>query len=372
MAAVRFIHADHLRLGSPIQGLSSSPAWLQELAAGAVRQAVHNLIESAVANRVDFLLMAGDITESGDDLNSAAAWLAEQVSVLQARGIAVAAFASSDQAFTALSEFCDFVLRSEQLLKADRCPEGRLQLELCHRGEPQNGLLVSCGHQSGSLGSVGRRSGISYRAIPLSRPDENRSVANHDGFVTRTAGAAQAIQPSESWECGAILVEADTETGAVHTHAVSTDVLRFATERLSLPQAVSPHELINEVVRASDAIQKRSTQTVIADWVIRCDVHAALADVKSLLEAKLLKATRERLQGGHRGVWPRSIRFAEESRLLLESSTATEIEEYFDVAHGPVSVNEVSGGSVPASAIQGQNGIPGSLITGLALLAEAA
>ena len=83
MSVIRFLHTDALRLGSPVAGLSECPDWLRKTAASAVRTAVTNVIEAAIAGRCQFLFIAGRLTESEQDLELAVAWLMTQTSSLR-------------------------------------------------------------------------------------------------------------------------------------------------------------------------------------------------------------------------------------------------------------------------------------------------
>lgn len=66
MSVIRFVHTDSLRLGSPVSlGLSDCPEWLRKVAGSAVRTAVTNVFEAAIAGRCHLLLIAGRLTESG-------------------------------------------------------------------------------------------------------------------------------------------------------------------------------------------------------------------------------------------------------------------------------------------------------------------
>ncbi len=87
MSVIRFLHTDSLRLGSPVAGLSESPDWLRKVAGCAVRTAVTNVIEAAVAGRCHLLLIAGRLTESSQDLDLAVTWLKGQTQVLKEHGI---------------------------------------------------------------------------------------------------------------------------------------------------------------------------------------------------------------------------------------------------------------------------------------------
>lgn len=61
MPNFRFLHAADLHLDSPLRGLEADPSAPAELIRGATRRALGRLVDLAIAEKVDFLLIAGDI-----------------------------------------------------------------------------------------------------------------------------------------------------------------------------------------------------------------------------------------------------------------------------------------------------------------------
>ena len=61
MTTVRFLHAADLHLDSPLKGLEADPSAPAELIRGATRRALGRLVDLAIDEKVDFLLIAGDI-----------------------------------------------------------------------------------------------------------------------------------------------------------------------------------------------------------------------------------------------------------------------------------------------------------------------
>jgi exonuclease SbcD len=61
MPNFRFLHAADLHLDSPLKGLEADPAAPAELIRGATRRALGRLVDLAVEEKVDFVLIAGDI-----------------------------------------------------------------------------------------------------------------------------------------------------------------------------------------------------------------------------------------------------------------------------------------------------------------------
>ena len=58
---MRFIHAADLHVDSPLRGLDRYEGAPVDRLRGATRQALGNLVDKAIDERVDFVLLAGDI-----------------------------------------------------------------------------------------------------------------------------------------------------------------------------------------------------------------------------------------------------------------------------------------------------------------------
>lgn len=61
MASFRFLHAADLHLDSPLRGLEADPAAPVELIRGATRRALGRMVDLAIEEKLDFVLIAGDI-----------------------------------------------------------------------------------------------------------------------------------------------------------------------------------------------------------------------------------------------------------------------------------------------------------------------
>ena len=61
MANFRFVHAADLHLDSPLRGLEADPTAPAELIRGATRRALGRLVDLAIEENVDFMLIAGDL-----------------------------------------------------------------------------------------------------------------------------------------------------------------------------------------------------------------------------------------------------------------------------------------------------------------------
>lgn len=89
MTAFRFIHAADLHLGSPFQGLALKDAALAARFAEASREAFSALVTRAIEERVDFLIVAGDVYDGDWKDNSIGLFFNREVARLGRENIPV-------------------------------------------------------------------------------------------------------------------------------------------------------------------------------------------------------------------------------------------------------------------------------------------
>ncbi|HHU82485.1 MAG TPA: DNA repair exonuclease [Firmicutes bacterium] len=104
---IRFLHAADPHLGSLLHTGEKLPASLEELAGKATMTAFSRICAAAVANRVDFLLLAGDLYEREARSIRAARFLAEKCRELDEEGIPVFIIAGNHDPRREEGEFFD-------------------------------------------------------------------------------------------------------------------------------------------------------------------------------------------------------------------------------------------------------------------------
>lgn len=99
----RFIHAADLHLDSPLQGLEVHEGAPAELLRGATRRALENLVQLAIDERVDFLVIAGDVYDGEWKDYSTGLFFRGQMVRLSAQGIPVYLIAGNHDAASVIS-----------------------------------------------------------------------------------------------------------------------------------------------------------------------------------------------------------------------------------------------------------------------------
>jgi hypothetical protein len=339
MSRIRFLHTDHLRLGSPLTGLAECPEWLRSCAANAVRRSVANLVEIAIAERCQFVLFAGRITDRPEDQNAASAWLSGLLTQLHKNGIGLVfgSQSSLDQsAFRSLNVTrCGADERLEVSLDERRQLQLRTQRGFSPRGtHPRFFVEIVTTEGRQSLASAGE---MIYRAVPNAaptlsgRPFSDESPVCHDGVISVTAGSPQAISPDERGVFGCRIVDVDTDQRTIMTRVRPTDELRYSREQLPCSSDMATSNLRELILERSGGLGVRPERTTVVDWIVEGQLQAGPEHGGLWDEPALLAELRKRLNGGHAGMWPRRVYFGHASEFSAGSRAGLAVHEFLNV-----------------------------------------
>jgi DNA repair exonuclease SbcCD nuclease subunit len=98
MPGFRFVHAADLHLDSPLRGLEADPAAPAETIRGATRRALGGLVDLAIQENVEFVLIAGDIYDGDWPDFGTGLFFANQTRRLEQAGIPVFAIRGNHDA----------------------------------------------------------------------------------------------------------------------------------------------------------------------------------------------------------------------------------------------------------------------------------
>lgn len=99
----QFIHTADLHLDSPLKGLSARPDAPSELLRGATRRALGNLVELAILEKVDFVVISGDIYDRDWKDYGTGLFFHSRMVVLQQAGIPVYMISGNHDAASVIS-----------------------------------------------------------------------------------------------------------------------------------------------------------------------------------------------------------------------------------------------------------------------------
>lgn len=302
MSVIRFLHTGHLRLGAAPGGLADSPGWLRQLSANAVRRAVLHLFETAVREDASLILVHGATAGTNADTEAACVWLNDNFAPLRKQGLRLVTIDDSDHP-SPLNQAFDIVLRPNEGLAVSRT-HNQLRLQpLTETHSHVDLAILPDGHEVPSSTTAWRI------------PDRSRAV-------TLPADTIQPLTPAEHSCGGAALVSADTTSAHVTVQQIPMAVLRYETEQIDLRGDVSASEVAERIPGQTDIQPARQGQTVVVDWILNANIEASAADLGALRPTHLLQQLRRRFQGGHTGIWPRSISFGPEARIHLSKEAA--------------------------------------------------
>jgi hypothetical protein len=351
MSRIRFLHTDHLRLGAALTGLADCPEWLRRTASSAVRKSVSNLCELAIAERCQFVLIAGEIAEHPEDFGAACAWLSGLTVELQRHGIRIVLAAQ-----TAATTRFQGQLDSERLsashataiqsLNPVYCGVAeRIEVWLDYQNQIQFAVLAPAAPRQhrdsvvlemGSMGTAVPRSAteLTYISVPGVCGAADSVLASRERLLAVTAGSPQAVCPEERGAFGCRIVDVDTQQQCLTARFCPTDEVRYAREVLPCASGMTSFGLRAAMGERCRAYSSKSGQTVVLDWVVEGQLQAGPEHPGLWDEAILLRELRAQQDGGHAGVWARRVHFSSSSVFLADSRTGLAVHEFLNlVAH---------------------------------------
>jgi DNA repair protein SbcD/Mre11 len=246
--AFRFLHASDFRLHEPCLGLVDPPDDLVETLINAPFQAAQRVMDTALSERVDFVVLSGEIVHPYLGGARSIAFLLEQFERLNQQDIAIywagGAHDTPDQwpASVALPENVTFFPRGRvttvthqknehplAVIAGQSClDEGRLRPgEYAANGAGPFRVAVACGEaDSEALMSHN----VNYWALG---GRYNRETPVSKQRVAHYPGTPQGRSIDQDGPHGCTIVRVDA-SGVVRTQQIVTDVLRWRTEKLTL------------------------------------------------------------------------------------------------------------------------------------------
>ena len=337
MTVIRFLHTDALRLGSPVAGLAHSPDWLRKVAASAVRTAVTNVIEAAVAARCQLLVIAGRLTESDQDLELAITWLKAQTGVLREHGIRLVLAGHPVADHAALRRLDAILVAPGERLDVRSNTADRMECIVTPR---------TIAARPGSLGievagqtTVRPQADLAYVAIPAvnssAMTNSIDGVASaHDRHLRISAGCPQAVNPAERGVFGCQLVDVDLVHQTLTARFCSTDAIRFAQELVTCRPGTPASQLCDLLRERSRLLDTTGRCTIVVEWIVGGQVVLSPTANDSLDESTLLKDLRVSLHAGHSGAWPCRIRFSDNCTLDVSAHRSAAAQEFSSVVRG--------------------------------------
>lgn len=322
---LRLLHASDLHLEQPVYGLAQVPDHLRDLLIEAPFHAAEQVFETALAEDVDAVLLAGDVLNVDRAGPPAIMLLLEQFARLSDRGIPIY-WAGGD------ADHPDHWPRSVMLPENVHVfPVGRVEsLELVRDGETiarvqgtscrENGEvdsrgfhrdahgLFTIGVAHGTSDSTGRE-GDRVHYMALGGRHKFQTVDEQPG-VAHYCGTPQGRGPHETGPHGCTLVHVD-DTGRARPQFVATDSVRWTEQTLEVTASTKEEQLSERLV---DRLEKLTAKHPGVNLLVRWKIEGAGPLVNRLrpggLADELLTDLRRKCGQGQPLVWSASLECA--------------------------------------------------------------
>jgi DNA repair exonuclease SbcCD nuclease subunit len=302
----KFLQAGDFHLDRPPAGVAEVPEHLRATLVEASYRAATRVFDVALSERVDFLLLTGDLLHPPSAGPRGWFFLVEQFERLQHQGIKVYWTTGRDDAqleWPALFPLPKNVWRFDRdgitrvvherfgVPIAEICASGfapRDKLRVADFRPEHEGLFsiaVAAGEIDGDLAA--KHDGIDYWALG---GEHQRHSVFTTPVVAHYAGSPQGRTPDETGPHGCTLVNVD-ELGQVETTFITTDVVRYQTERLTSIDTNSS-EVLARVLSERAAALVGTGPDLLITWEIVGRGTAVRQLRRGAIEAELLAQLR--------------------------------------------------------------------------------
>jgi DNA repair exonuclease SbcCD nuclease subunit len=329
---MKFLHAADVHIDSPLKGLSFDDAAAADRLRLATRDAFANVISLAIEERVDFVIIAGDLFDGAWQDMRTGLWTAEQFRRLRERGIRAYLLRGNHDAASIVrravsfpdnvrefphgqpATFIDestgaalhgqsFNEREESQNLARHYPAavpGALNIGVLHTS-----LVGDCDHNTYAPTTVETLVARGYHSWALGHVHQ-RNIVRTDPHVV-FPGNTQGRHIKETGAKGCYVVSVDSERHidcAFH----ATDVARWQAIELTLARDDGEEALYEQLEsRFASAQRNADGRPAIVRLTLRgaCRAHAALAGAQT--RGRILAEIRNRASDGDGALWLEQI-----------------------------------------------------------------
>ena len=280
---IRLLHSSDWHLEQPLVGLPALSDSLREVARDAPYLAAQQVIETALVEDADALLLSGDIVDLTRSGPRAIVFLQEQFERLAARGVPVfwsGGVADGPADWPAIAELPDNV---------HRFPVGRVeQLPLERDGQTIARIQGISSHDDGSVEASGFHrdaNGLYTVGVAYSTNDSpgregdrvhymalggrhRRATVDTEPGIAHYCGSPQGRRSTEAGPSGCTLVR--VTDGETSTKFVSTDLIRWVDESLEVTGNTTLEQLEDRLEERLDKLRAKSQGTdMLVTWHVR-------------------------------------------------------------------------------------------------------
>ena len=315
--AFKFVHASDFHLDQSIRGLVELPQHLKSVLANAPYESARKVFDTALSERVDFVLLSGDLFDINNGGPRAAAFMLSQFERLAEKGIEV--YWCSGE-----SDPIERWPTSIDLPENVRTFSTSVLEDISHR---RNGSVIA------NIYGIGydekRKSAADFitgsedvfpialahgefdtNSLPI---DEVRYWAlggrhrsakfDKPGCVVAYPGTTQGRHPKESGAYGCYLGRVDTN-GKLRVQAIETDCVRWLPQKVAVPESIGETDLKNILTeRAMKITSDFREHVILVSWTLAPtgEFNATLRNCS--FNERMLQWMRDEFGRGETGIW---------------------------------------------------------------------
>ena len=319
---IRFIHAADMHLEQPMSGIGSVPDSLRPKLIEAPFAAARRVFESARLERVDFIVLSGDILHPLEAGPAGLCFLIDQLEQLAAAQIPVYWAGGRIDRFhqwPKAATLPETVYRSASrdvrvhpfyrggqvaALVHVSGYQGRGAIDPdCLAGEAHAAPVVGVGYGDLKPAKLEKKS-VNYWALG----GRHQSVSEEfDGKVVHYPGTPQGRSPAETGAHGCTLVEIDEE-GRIETQFIECDAIQWLRREFRLTASTSRRKMERHIVDLTkDLLAQQRSQPQLIQWAIGgtdrvCWTSPSVGD-------EVLTMLRQRFESASADLWVTGVDF---------------------------------------------------------------
>ncbi len=330
--SLKFIHSSDFHLDQSIKGLAELPSHLIEVLANAPYISAQKVFDLAIAERVDFVLLSGDLFDSDSGNARAAAFLLGQFERLAEKDIHVywaAGEVDHPDRWPSSIELPNNVLTfsSSIVEQIDHRRDGVTVARIMASGydpkrrtadifdAPDDGILnIALSHGEFESSTL-TGNGIRYWALG---GRHKSSKLEKPGCLVCYPGTPQGRTPKESGIHSFNLCRVDS-AGKLRVQAVECDRVRWLPQKVTISEHVRIEELKNELgERALKIMADTTDQVILCKWFLATDGDFNPRIRGRKWNAELLQWLRDEFGRTDHGLWSVNVRVESPKNLPIE------------------------------------------------------
>ncbi len=280
--AFKFVHASDFHLDKPISGLTEIPNHLKSQLANAPYAAAERVFDIAINEKVDFVLLAGDICDLENGGPRAAAFLMGQLERLADKDINVYWCGSQTDhpdrwpnAVELPENVVVFPTSAIERVVHRRNGRAIAQIAGCGYGskkrlpsdfycEPEGPFAIALSHSDFDPTTLSAQN-VQYWALG---GRHQRKVLDKTGSVAIFPGTPQARSPRETGSHSCTVARVDAN-GKCRTQEVDVDIVRWCVQKIKIAETINLEALKTLLSDRCQQIRSESPdQTCLVKWEI--------------------------------------------------------------------------------------------------------